>query len=334
MMIKNLKILLAISLGFLVISLGMYFDDNSSKSNLPSESLIPTFDDILKQIAYIEFSNNEGKSVIEDVNGNWLITTANDFPANTELLSRFFIQLREAKISETKTSRSDLHYKLGLDEANKMRFILKSASGQIIYDLDIGTYNYDIPGTYIKNSGESQSYLVTTNLSADVSDFYWTPTDLINFGKAQIQSIQIYNKNMINLVSEGEVLSHQNLPEGFSKLSEDKINEIHSSLTDVQHNGFILRTDLPNSPNFKVRYSLKNGTVLFISFYDISGEGVYVTLDWNYLNNDIEISKFIDPILDGSQLQLSSVSLLPRFAYKVPQLLFDNNNLKLRAKSE
>ena len=334
MMIKNLKILLMISLGFLVISLGMYFDDNSSKNNLPSESLIPTFDDILKQIAYIEFSNDAGKSVIEDINGQWLITTANDFPANTELLSRFFIQLREAKILETKTSRSDLHYKLGLDEENKMRLILKSATGQIIYDLDIGTYNFNIPGTYIKNTDESQSYLVSTNLSADVSDFYWTPTDLVNIGKSQIRSIQIYNQHMINLVEKNEVLNHQNLPNGFSKLSEDKINEIQNSLTDIQHNGFILRSDLPSSPNFKTRYTLKNGTILFISFYEILDEGIYVTLDWNYLNNDLEISKFIDPILDGNQLQLSSISLLPKFAYKVPQLLFDNNNLKLRAKSE
>ncbi len=334
MMIKNLKILLSISLGFLVISLGMYFDDNSSKNNLPSESLIPTFDDILKQIAYIEFSNDAGKSVIEDINGQWLITTANDFPANTELLSRFFIQLREAKILETKTSRSDLHYKLGLDEENKMRLILKSATGQIIYDLDIGTYNFNIPGTYIKNTDESQSYLVSTNLSADVSDFYWTPTDLVNIGKSQIRSIQIYNQHMINLVEKNEVLNHQNLPNGFSKLSEDKINEIQNSLTDIQHNGFILRSDLPSSPNFKTRYTLKNGTILFISFYEILDEGIYVTLDWNYLNNDLEISKFIDPILDGNQLQLSSISLLPKFAYKVPQLLFDNNNLKLRAKSE
>ena len=334
MMIKNLKILLMISLGFLVISLGMYFDDNSSKNNLPSESLIPTFDDILKQIAYIEFSNDAGKSVIEDINGQWLITTANDFPANTELLSRFFIQLREAKILETKTSRPDLHYKLGLDEENKMRLILKSATGQIIYDLDIGTYNFNIPGTYIKNTDESQSYLVSTNLSADVSDFYWTPTDLVNIGKSQIRSIQIYNQHMINLVEKNEVLNHQNLPNGFSKLSEDKINEIQNSLTDIQHNGFILRSDLPSSPNFKTRYTLKNGTILFISFYEILDEGIYVTLDWNYLNNDLEISKFIDPILDGNQLQLSSISLLPKFAYKVPQLLFDNNNLKLRAKSE
>jgi len=334
MMIKNLKILLMISLGFLVISLGMYFDDNSSKNNLPSESLIPTFDDILKQIAYIEFSNDAGKSVIEDINGQWLITTADDFPANTELLSRFFIQLREAKILETKTSRPDLHYKLGLDEENKMRLILKSATGQIIYDLDIGTYNFNIPGTYIKNTDESQSYLVSANLSADVSDFYWTPTDLINIGKSQIKSIQIYNQHMINLVEEDEVLNHQNLPDGFSKLSEDKINEIQSSLTDIQHNGFISRSNLPSSPNFKARYTFKNGTILFISFYEILDEGVYVTLDWNYLNSDIEVSKFIDPILDGNQLQISSISLLPKFAYKVPQLLFDNNNLKLRAKSE
>jgi hypothetical protein len=139
---------------------------------------------------------------------------------------------------------------------------------------------------------------------------------------------------MINLIEEDGVLSHQNLPQGFSNISEDSINDIQNSLSDLQHNGFILRSDLPNSPNFKARYELKNSTILFVNFYDISGEGIYVTFDWNYLNDKIQISKFIDPLLDGDQFQLSTVSLLTEFAYKVPQLFFDNNNLKLRAKSE
>ena len=60
----------------------------------------------------------------------------------------------------------------------------------------------------------------------------------------------------------------------------------------------------------------------------------HATFDWNYINDEVQISKFIDPILDGSQLQVSSVSLLSDFAYSVPQIYFDNNNLKLRAKSE
>ena len=155
-----------------------------------------------------------------------------------------------------------------------------------------------------------------------------------SMSKSQIKSVQIYNKEMINLKEQEGILIHQNLPDGYSTLSEDKIIEIQNSLSDLQHNGFILRSDLPSSPNFKARYELKNGTILFINFYDISGEGIYVTFDWNYLNEEIQISKFIDPLLDGSQFQLSTVSLLTKFAYKVPQLFFDNNNLKLRAKSE
>ena len=186
----------------------------------------------------------------------------------------------------------------------------------------------------LKKPNSNQSFIVNSNLSADTANFYWAPTDLINIGKSQIKSVQIYNKEMINLKEQEGILIHQNLPDGYSTLSEDKIIEIQNSLSDLQHNGFILRSDLPRSPNFKARYELKNGTILFINFYDISGEGIYVTFDWNYLNKEIQISKFIDPLLDGNQFQLSTVSLLTKFAYKVPQLFFDNNNLKLRAKSE
>ena len=105
----------------------------------------------------------------------------------------------------------------------------------------------------IQNS--SQSYIVNSNLSTDTSDFYWTPTDLINIGRLQIKSVQIYNENMFNLENENGDLKHTNLPQGFSNLSEDKVSELERSLTDLQHNGYVLRNNLPNSPNFKARYT-------------------------------------------------------------------------------
>ena len=334
MILKNLKMLILISLGTLIIASGIYFDSNTQKNEISAQSLVPSFSELLEKITYIEFSNNQGKSVIEDINNQWLITTADNFPANTELLSRFFIQLREAEIFDAKTSKEDLLYKLGLDEENKTTLVLKSSNYEEIYSLDIGTYNYNIPGTYVKDPNSSQSYIVNSNLSTDTSDFYWIPTDLINIGRLQIKSVQIYNQNMLNLENESGNLKLTNLPAGFSDISEDKISELERSLTDLQHNGFVLRSNLPNSSNFKVRYTFLNGTVLFLNFYDIPDEGIHVTFDWNYINDEIQLSKFIDPILNENQLQISTLSLLEKFAYQVPQLFFDNHNLKIRKKSE
>tara|TARA_B100000683_G_scaffold225792_1_gene224464 strand:+ start:1905 stop:2909 length:1005 start_codon:yes stop_codon:yes gene_type:complete len=334
MHIKNLKILVLLSLGFLVVAFGMYFDGKNTSNNSSSELLFPSFDDILPQIAYIEFSNQNGKSVIENIDNQWLISSSNNFPANTELLSRFFIQLREANILDAKTNRIDLLYKLGLDDENKMQLILKSKTDELLYSLDIGIYNYNIPGSYIKASDSNQSYLVSTNLSADVSGFYWVPTDLINIGKSQIKSIQIYNQNMINLSNEDGGLKHTNLTAQFNKIDDDKIIEAQNILTDLQHNGFILKTELPNSPNLKARFTLNNGTIVFVSFYDIEGKGVHATFDWNYVDDKVQVSKFIDPMLDGNQLQVSSVAFLNDFAFSVPQIFFDTLNIKLREKTE
>ena len=334
MYIKNLKILVLLSFGFLIIALGMYFDGKNISNKSSSEVLFPSFDDVLPEIAYIEFSNQNGKSVIEIIDNQWLISSSNNFPANTELLSRFFIQLREANILDAKTNREDLLYKLGLDDENKMQLILKSEDDVVLYSLDIGIYNYNIPGSYIKDPRSNQSYLVSTNLTADVSDFYWVPTDLINIGKSQIQSIQIYNQNMINLsVKEGE-LKHTNLTSQFNEIDNDKIIDAQNILTDLQHNGFILKTELPNSPVLKARFTLNNGTIIFVNLYDIEGKGVHATFDWNYVDDKVQISKFIDPLLDGNQIQVSSVTFLNNFAFSVPQIFFDTLNIKLREKTE
>jgi hypothetical protein len=334
MFIKNLKILILLSLGFLVVALGMYFDDKSDSTNSTSEVLFPSFGDVLPNIAYIEFSNQTGKSVIENIDNQWLISSSDNFPANTELLSRFFIQLREAKIIDAKTNREDLLFKLGLDEENKMQLLLKSKNDEVLYSLDIGIYNYNIPGSYVKATDSNQSYLVSTNLSADVSDFYWVPTDLINIGKSQIKSIQIYNQNMINLNTVEGKFIHTNLTSQFNEIDDDKIIDSQNILTDLQHNGFILKSDLPNSPDLKTRFTLNNGTIIFVNLYDIDGKGVHATFNWNYIDDKIQISKFIDPLLDGNQMQVSSVALLNNFAFSVPQIFFDSLNIKLREKQE
>ena len=334
MFIKNLKILILLSLGFLVVALGMYFDDKSDSTNSTSEVLFPSFGDVLPNIAYIEFSNQTGKSVIENIDNQWLISSSDNFPANTELLSRFFIQLREAKIIDAKTDREDLLFKLGLDEENKMQLLLKSKNDEVLYSLDIGIYNYNIPGSYVKATDSNQSYLVSTNLSADVSDFYWVPTDLINIGKSQIKSIQIYNQNMINLNTVDGKFIHTNLTSQFNEIDDDKIIDAQNILTDLQHNGFILKSDLPNSPDLKTRFTLNNGTIIFVNLYDIDGKGVHATFNWNYIDDKIQISKFIDPLLDGNQMQVSSVALLNNFAFSVPQIFFDSLNIKLREKQE
>ena len=151
MILKNLKKLILISFGSLIIASGIYYDSNIQKKEISVQSLVPSFDELLGKIAYIEFSNSQGTSIIEDIDNQWLITTADNFPANTELLSRFFIQLREAEIFDAKTNRDDLLYKLGLDDENKTSLILKSIDNEEIYTLDIGTYNYNIPGTYVKD---------------------------------------------------------------------------------------------------------------------------------------------------------------------------------------
>ena len=79
-LIKNIKILLALTAGSLVIALGMYFDGKSNNSNSEQEALMPNFDEILSQINSIEFKNSEESTIIKDINDQWLVTTAMNLP--------------------------------------------------------------------------------------------------------------------------------------------------------------------------------------------------------------------------------------------------------------
>ena len=139
---------------------------------------------------------------------------------------------------------------------------------------------------------------------------------------------------MINLNTVDGKFIHTNLTSQFNEIDDDKIIDAQNILTDLQHNGFILKSELPNSPDLKTRFTLNNGTVIFVNFYDIEGKGVHATFDWNYVDDKVQISKFIDPLLDGNQIQVSSIAFLYNFAFSVPQIFFDTLNIKLREKTE
>jgi len=333
-LIKNIKILLALTAGSLVLAFGIYFDGKSNSSIAEQKDLMPNFDEILFEITSIEFKNSKESTIIKDIDDQWLVTTAMNLPANTELLSKFFIEIREAKVIGPKTNKPNLFYKLGLDNENVQTLVLKSKSGEVLYSLDIGNFNYKIPGTYIKETSSNQSYLISSNLTTDVSSFYWIPNDLINIGKEAIRSIQIYSNQLISLSNQDGLVSHQNLPSGFKEISENRLPDVFTSLTDLQHNGYLSRDELPSSADLEVRYTLTNGTVLYVSLFDIPEKGIHVTFDWNYLNEEIEISKLINLDLSGNQLQVSTMSLLDTVAYNIPQLVYDNINLKLREKTD
>ena len=130
------------------------------------------------------------------------------------------------------------------------------------------------------------------------------------------------------------MITHDNLPSGYKEISENRLPDVFTSLTDLQHNGYLNKNELPSNTDLEVRYTFNNGTVLYASFFDIPDEGIHVTFDWNYLNEEIEISKFINLDLSGSQFQLSTMALLDTVAYHIPQLVYDNLNLKLKEKTD
>ena len=70
-MLKQLKILLAISFGTTVIAVGMFFDNNKSANINESSPLIENFDEILANLNYIEFSNQNDSTIIELINDQW-----------------------------------------------------------------------------------------------------------------------------------------------------------------------------------------------------------------------------------------------------------------------
>ena len=191
MNLKDLKILSGIAIAFLLISLFVFFNSLSGLKAAKQEILVKDFDQLLTDLSIIKLTNQNFQTVIEKKDNHWILTSHDNFPANSEILRKFFYNLREARIISLKTSKKNLHYKLGLSEESKIRIDLNNKEGKSLESFDLGVFNYLVGGTYLKKIDQDQSYLVSANLGTDAEGFHWMSPYLINIGPDQVKKISI-----------------------------------------------------------------------------------------------------------------------------------------------
>jgi len=330
MNLKDLKILSGIAIAFLLISLFVFFNSLSGLKITKKEILVKDFDQLLTDLSTIKLTSQNFQTVIEKKDSQWILTSHDNFPANAEILRKFFYNLREARIIDLKTSKKNLHYKLGLSEESRIRIDLNNKEGVPIESFDLGVFNYLVGGTYMKNLDEDQSYLVSANLGTDAEGFHWMSPYLINIGPDQVKKISImrpFTKPIILDQGDNELL--QLISPSEKIIDEYVLNDVVGNLQSIESEGYILRKDLNSkSPILKTEYKFSNNSLLKLEFFEIDSE-IFMTLDFaNLPSNFPSFEKRISDSFEGNQFEISSNALL-QFAFQVNKMNYDNLNLDL-----
>jgi len=331
MNLKSLKILSSFATILLLISTFVFFNSVSGFSDNKQEVLVKKFDQLLTDLSIIKLTSKDFQTIIEKKNNQWVLTSHDDFPANAETLRSFFYNLREAKIIGLKTSKKNLHYKLGLSEESRIRIDLNNKENISIKNFDLGVFNYLVGGTYMKNLDEDQSYLISSNLGTDAEGFHWMSPYLINIGPDQVKKLTImrpFKKKIILDKVDNEILKL--ISPSKKIIDEYVLSDVAGNLQSIESEGYILRKDLnSNTAILKTEYEFSNNSSLKVDFFEIDS-GIFITLDFtNIPSSLLPLEKRISDSFKGNQFEISSNALF-QFAFQINKMNYDNLNIELK----
>lgn len=118
--------------------------------------------------------------------GEWLIESDNRFPADAKKISSFFETLVSGKIERTVAKKSDRLGEFGLGE-NGLKIKLEN-SGKPVLALEVGDVRPG-GGRYFKYQEDSTTYLLNSNITADLGVEPWIYKTILKLPRKEIQSI-------------------------------------------------------------------------------------------------------------------------------------------------
>lgn len=272
---RTIFILVLVTLALVGILFAQDIATQWTQSGLEKKSFVPSLKKQLGSVAkvVITVGGNKDFSQIHLVKSEdvWRVQEKENVVADNKKISQFLIRLGDATPIEPKTTRAEYYEKIGVQEPNVkggVRVDLVDQSEKPITSIFIGRYAGPQSGTYVRKLGESQSWLVSGNLTPETQVGGWLDKEIINLSPDAIQkiTIQIPKKPGLVLTKNKREDIHFQL-EGMGKetlVEQNKIDELGGALRYVQ----FVEVRKAQDPDFEVQkttnieYRLFDGLVL------------------------------------------------------------------------
>jgi hypothetical protein len=173
--------------------------------------LFSDLDSKINDVASIEIKKGKDTLALAKSEGNsWVLQSRAGYPAEFEKVKGLVVGLSKAAIIEPKTSSPALYAKIGVedpekatgkDDAGPALITLKDSGGKTIASVIVGNRSgapgnpMEAPrgeqGTFVRRTGEAQSFLVKDLPPADTGILSWLKTEILRVEGARMQSATI-----------------------------------------------------------------------------------------------------------------------------------------------
>ena len=277
---KSNKLLLLAVVTLLALLAAFFMSKHRAPTtSLETQTLFPELLERVNEIKTIELAKHNRKLSLAELNGTWVISNADNYPADFGKVKSTLLELAELEILANKTRNAERYERLGVEDpftdgANSLLLSVKDGGSNILASLIVGKARHskaaeDKAGLYVRLPEQDQALLVEGKLdvSANVSD--WFTRELFNIGSSRIKQVEILHSDgsSVNLSREQDIdnLAVMNIPEGKEAQSDVIITRMGTLLEDIFVDNVIKAEKLDSAEQTIARVETFDGLTVTIT---------------------------------------------------------------------
>lgn len=248
-----------------------------------STYVAPELRDHVNDVSKLVVRGAEGKTLAtleRDAKG-WSLMEKGGYAVDTGKLREFLLKLADAKNVEAKTSSKEKYAALGVEDVDA-----KDAKGLQVeldglaqpFKLIVGNANPRGGGTFVRRSGDAQSWLASGVLTVEKNAADWLKKDLVDIAATRIASVVITHADgkVVRIAKDAEADANFKLtevPKGREAGAEFALNGLASTLAGLRFDDVVPAKDaMPDDKALKARYAMFDGLLVDATAWEKDGK--------------------------------------------------------------
>ncbi len=282
---KTLIVLAVIAVLVIIGAMLLNGKPRVAKNSMVGRLLLPDLSESLNAANRINLTMSDGDKVVTIVlvDNGWIVLPQR-YAADSGKIRQFLIRLADARIDEAKTANPDFYPRLGVEDvtteagSGALVEIAGPASpvGVIVGDLETRGGG----GTYVRRSGDAQSYLVDSELDPSRASLDWLDRDLLDIQSKSVTQVIVTHADgetlRLDRIADWMIL--RDLPEGRELTSPTAVESMSTALSGLQLDDVVPADQFDGGdPEVETTYTIDDGRIVKLHVWK-TDDGRFVTL--------------------------------------------------------
>lgn len=271
----------------LLLLIALIFENPFKKSEYQKKvdeatALFPKFDK--EQVAKIEITAKDETTTLTKTDGNWLVTTMDNYPADMEAIDELFTKVAEFDNANHVSDNPKYQAEFQVDSSGTEAKLM-DANDKMLAHLFVGKNTPGFLSSYVRVADSKDVYIAKGYLQGvfDKSTRTWKDRTIFNFNKAFVTQINITSpEETVELMLDAEN-KWQMLQPTAAAVVQNEIDNLLNSFSQLKTDDFAEVKELTeyglDAPTSSITAKLNDGTAKTLHIGKEDGGKLYVKSD-------------------------------------------------------